>query len=86
MSYDEILNRGIYREKIEEFLNTFEKSNQSLSQIKRGMYLFGKAGIGKTTFIKNVLKDKEYDMVYYDSSDVRNKSITRLNLSNRNVI
>lgn len=89
MSYDEILNRGIYREKIEEFLNTFENTNQSLSQIKRGMYLFGKAGIGKTTFIKNVLKDKNFDMVYYDSSDIRNKSIldviTTDNMSNVNV-
>ena len=34
-----------------------------------------KAGIGKTTFIKNVLKDKNFDMVYYDSSDIRNKYI-----------
>lgn len=89
MSYDEILNRGIYREKIEEFLGTFEKNKTTLSQIKRGMYLYGKAGIGKTTFIKNILNDKGFDMVYYDSSDVRNKSIldviTTDNMSNVNV-
>jgi len=89
MSYDEILNRGIYREKINEFLNTFENNSKSLSQIKRGLYLYGKSGIGKTTFIKNVLKDKDFDMVYYDSSDVRNKSIldviTTDNMSNVNV-
>ena len=66
MSYDEILNRGIYREKIEAFLNTFEENKSTLSQIKRGLYLYGKAGIGKTTFIKNILNDKGFDMVYYD--------------------
>ena len=89
MSYDEILNRGIYREKIEAFLNTFEENKSTLSQIKRGLYLYGKAGIGKTTFIKNILNDKGFDMVYYDSSDVRNKSIldviTTDNMSTVNV-
>jgi len=89
MSYDEILNRGIYIEKLQEFLNTFENNSQSLSQMKRGLYLYGKAGIGKTTFIKNVLNDKGFDMVYYDSSDVRNKSILDViatdNMSNVNV-
>ena len=56
MSYDEYLTE-VFIEKIEEFLNTFENTNQSLSQIKKEeMYLFGKSGIGKTTFIKNVLK------------------------------
>ena len=69
-----ILNRKHIENEILNFLNNFEKSKTDIS-IKRGLYLYGVSGIGKTYLIKDILKKNNYDIIYYDSSDVRNKTI-----------
>ena len=88
IDYDTILDRKIYKDQILEFLKNFEK-NKNLLNEKRGIYLSGEPGIGKTQFLCNLLKENGYDIIYYDSSDMRNKNIMELitnqNMSNINV-
>lgn len=60
-------------EQIAEFLHTFEK-NITDPLLKRGLYVMGGTGVGKTTLVKNTLLSLHYDYVYYNSGDVRNKS------------
>lgn len=88
IDYNNILNRKIYKDEIIEFLENFEKNKNQLNE-KRGIYLSGDPGIGKTKFVCNLLKDCGYDVIYYDSSDMRNKNIMELitnhNMSNINV-
>ena len=88
IDYDTILDRKIYKDEIIEFLEKFEKNKNQLNE-KRGIYLSGDPGIGKTKFVCNLLKDNGYDVIYYDSSDMRNKNIMELitnhNMSNINV-
>ena len=58
--------------------------------LKKGIYLYGSPGAGKTYFISQILKDIGYDMIKYDAGDIRNKSlietITSNNISSRNVL
>ena len=88
IDYDKILDRKIYKEQIIDFLEEFEKNKNQLNE-KRGIYLSGDPGIGKTKFVCNLLKNSGYDVIYYDSSDMRNKNIMELitnhNMSNINV-
>ena len=67
----------------------FEQNKDSLN-IKRGFYIYGNAGSGKTTLINNMLKELNYDIINYNASDVRNKSIietiTKHNMSENNVM
>ena len=85
------LNKYLHREDLKDsilqFLKTFQEKKSDLT-IYRGFYLYGSSGIGKTYFIKSILK--EYDIIYYTANDVRNKniisSITKHNMSNTNVL
>ena len=59
-------------------------------QFKKGIYIYGAPGCGKTQFVVNLLKKYDYDIIRYDAGDVRNKTmidtITSNNISNRNVL
>ena len=83
------LNRDEEYEKIHSFLKEFEKNKNNL-MMKRGLYLYGNSGSGKTTFVVNLLEELGYDVVRYDAGDIRNKSvietITTHNMSNRNIM
>jgi hypothetical protein len=87
------LNKLLNREKEEkiltDFLINFDKNKKSCS-IKRGLYLYGDPGSGKTKFVTNAINKLNYDIVYYDSGDIRNKSIietiTEDNMSDKNVM
>jgi DNA polymerase III delta prime subunit len=83
------LNRDEEYEKIHNFLKEFEKNKNNL-MMKRGLYLYGNSGSGKTTFVVNLLEELGYDVVRYDAGDIRNKSvietITTHNMSNRNIM
>jgi hypothetical protein len=72
--YTKELNRNEAMTTIKTFLSKFEENKHNLS-ISRGLYLYGEAGVGKTYLIKQVLTEMNYDIVYYDASDVRNKTI-----------
>ena len=59
-------------------------------QDKKGIYVYGSPGCGKTEFVVSLLKDRGYDVIKYDAGDVRNKSLietmTSNNVSTRNVL
>ena len=89
LDLNHILNReGLYEE-IKNILYNFEKTKKDLL-VKRGIYIYGNPGAGKTFFVKKIMKDIDYDSIVYDASDVRNKSIiesiTKYNMSDRNII
>tara|TARA_Y100001970_G_C14256189_1_gene875571 strand:- start:6312 stop:7640 length:1329 start_codon:yes stop_codon:yes gene_type:complete len=89
MHYNDILNRNEIVDEIEKILLHFEENKQNIT-CKRGIYIYGNPGIGKTEFVKNVLNKLNYDIIKYDGGDVRNKNIidmiTKHNMSDKNVL
>ena len=89
MSYNIIFERTEIENNIKEFLTDFSEKSKNIS-FKKGVYIYGSSGCGKTHFITNILKDMNYDIIKYDAGDVRNKSlietITSNNISNKNVL
>jgi len=84
-----ILNRDHISNEIKRVLYDIDK-NKSNCLCKRGIYLYGNPGSGKTSFVANVLKEMNYDMIHYNAGDIRNKSvietITQHNMSDTNVL
>ena len=84
-----IFNRQDISHEIREHLIHFDDRIKNINY-KKGIYIYGTPGCGKTEFINRLLKGLDYDMVKYDAGDVRNKSsidtITSNNISNRNVL
>tara|TARA_Y100000389_G_scaffold203827_1_gene253652 strand:+ start:200 stop:1468 length:1269 start_codon:yes stop_codon:yes gene_type:complete len=82
-----ILNRNVVVEKIKNILDDIINS-QDITQ-KRGIYIHGESGIGKSMFVKNLLTELQYDIIYYDGSDLRNKiameNIADVNIAKYNV-
>jgi DNA polymerase III delta prime subunit len=92
-SVGELLNRIFERETIyEEIRNILTDFERKCKQpnYKKGIYLYGAPGAGKTSFVNSLLRSLNYDIVSYDAGDVRNKvlieSIASSNMSNRNVM
>jgi len=88
-NYNNILERETTCESIKNILTNFEQNKTNLS-FKRGIYLYGAPGSGKTQFIVNLLTEMNYDIIKYDAGDIRNKSvidtITKNNMSDKSVI
>jgi DNA polymerase III delta prime subunit len=84
-----ILNRECIKNEIKIFLTQFHTRHNDIT-FKKGIYIYGSPGCGKTEFILNILKEMDYDTIKYDAGDVRNKSlietITSNNISNCNVL
>ena len=80
IDYTSILDRDIYKTEINNFLINFDYSSTN----KRAIFLYGPSGIGKSTFIINILKNLKYKYIKYDSSDFRSKEITD-KLSSNNI-
>ncbi len=55
LNFNDILNRNEIVEQITQILESFRKNKKDLLQ-KRGIYIYGEPGSGKTTFILNLLK------------------------------
>jgi len=74
---------------IKEILNNFEKNKRDLL-FKKGIYVYGDPGIGKTQFVTDILKDLNYDIITYNAGDIRNKSIietiTKDNMSDKSIM
>jgi hypothetical protein len=84
-----LLNRIKCEKIFMDSLNNFE-ADKNNKIIKRGIYIYGSPGSGKSYFVKKMLKKMNYDIVLYDAGDVRNKSvidmITHHNMSDINVL
>ena len=89
LNINHILNRKIQEKKLSDSLKYFE-ANKTNVLTPRGIYVFGSPGAGKTHFVKEVLKQLDYDTILFDAGDVRNKTIidniTKHNMSDTNII
>jgi len=89
LNLNTILNRDTAEDKLKEILNLFEK-NKHLMTTRRGIYIYGSPGSGKTYFVKDILKKLDYDIILFDAGDFRNKTvidtITKHNMSDTNIL
>ena len=89
MDFTQLLDRQNIANSITQILQDFDKQYNNVN-FKKGIYLYGSPGSGKSYFIEQLLKKYDYDVIRYDAGDVRNKSlidtITSNNVSNRNVL
>jgi len=80
MEMNYYLSRNKEENDMIQFLQHYNKHNETE---KRGIYIHGPPGCGKTTFATSILKKLEYDVITYMASDTRNKNIVEsINVSN----
>ena len=80
ININDLLHRENLFNEIKDKLNEIY-TNKNIS---KGIYIYGPPGAGKTEFIKNICKTLNYDIITYDSSELRNKNILE-NISNLNM-
>lgn len=89
IDYTHYLNRGKEVRQIEEALQKCDQEKNNCL-VKKGIYIYGDSGVGKTSFAVDVLTKLGYDVIKYDAGDIRNKqvidNITKHNMSNKNVM
>ena len=89
LNINHLLQREECEKKLIESLAFFEENKTALST-KRGVYIYGSPGSGKTWFVRKTLEKLNYDIISYDAGDIRNKTIiemiTKHNMSDKNVI
>ena len=89
ININSIFDREKTAQDIKNILLSFDKNYKDLT-FKKGIYIYGSPGCGKTQFVMDLLKALDYDVIKYDAGDVRNKAlidtITSNNISNRNVL
>jgi hypothetical protein len=86
---NKILGRDAIADEIKSILYDFDTQYKNVN-FKKGIYVYGAPGCGKTEFVTNILKEMNYDIIKYDAGDVRNKAlievITSNHISTRNVL
>ena len=89
LNFNNMLSRNDTYKEMQEVLKDFEKNKSDLIK-KRGIYIYGAPGSGKTQFVISLLKDLNYDVIRYDAGDIRNKSImetiTNHNMADKNIV
>jgi DNA polymerase III delta prime subunit len=89
LNINKILNRENIHNEIKNILLSFDKKKDDVN-FKKGIYIYGNPGSGKTTFIRNILKELSYDAIKYDACDNRNTSviedIAKNNMSDKNIM
>jgi DNA polymerase III delta prime subunit len=89
LNINSIFERESTSKQIKNILLNFDENCKNINY-KKGIYVYGSPGCGKTEFVTNILKELNYDIIRYDAGDVRNKAlidtITSNNISNRNVL
>ena len=87
--WNQVLGREMIAEQMKKTLRDFELNKTQLLH-KRGIYIYGAPGSGKTEFVLSILKELNYDVVKYDTGDVRNKSIidniTKNNMADKSIL
>ncbi len=71
------LDRNTIRSDICSLLKQFDENSMSSNHNydKKGIYVYGNPGTGKTQFVLELLKSLDYDTITYDAGDVRNKTL-----------
>jgi len=86
---NEILNRENIRREITTILSDFQENYKNINY-KKGIYIYGSPGCGKTRFVVDLLTQMNYDIIKYDAGDVRNKNlidtIASNSISSQNVL
>ena len=89
LNINNILNRTDNANNIKEILHNFELNKNNML-FKKGIYVYGDPGTGKTSFVTNILKEMDYDIIKYDAGDIRNtaviEDITKHNMSDKNIM
>jgi DNA polymerase III delta prime subunit len=89
LNINKILCREEKANNIKDILLSFEKNKNNVL-IKKGIYVYGDPGTGKTTFVTEILKEMDYDIIKYDAGDIRNTSviedITKHTMSDKNIM
>jgi replication factor C subunit 1 len=89
LNINSIFEREAISKQIKNILLNFDENCKNINY-KKGIYIYGSPGCGKTQFVTTILNELNYDVIKYDAGDVRNKAlidtITSNNVSNRNVL
>lgn len=89
LNINNILNRDDKANAVKDILKSFEQNKNNLL-FKKGIYVYGDPGTGKTAFVSNILQELGYDIIHYDAGDIRNTSviedITKHNMSDKNIM
>ena len=89
LNLNKILKREQYVTDFKKYLKDFEENRNNVN-IKKGIYIYGTPGSGKTEFVISILKELNYDIIKYDAGDFRNKSIvdtiSKHNMSDKNIM
>jgi SpoVK/Ycf46/Vps4 family AAA+-type ATPase len=89
LNLNRILNREEQEKEIKNILKDFE-SNKNNLLFKKGIYVYGDPGTGKTSFVIDILNQLNYDIIKYDAGDIRNttviEDITKHNMSDKNIM
>lgn len=89
ININKLLNREQIKENLINLLQNIKTNKYDMLQ-KKGIYIYGSTGVGKTEFVMSILKELNYDVVRYDAGDIRNKSIIELitqhNMSDKSII
>ena len=89
IDFNAILGRSDQVIKFKQILQDFNENKTDLS-VKRGIYVYGAPGCGKTEFVTRILNEMRYDIIRYDAGDIRNKTvidtITKHNMSDQSVM
>ena len=89
MDFNPILGREKIATDIAQILAHFQQNKGDIT-CKRGIYIYGAPGAGKTHFVMTLLKKLEYDIIKYDAGDIRNnpiiEAITKDHISDKSVV
>lgn len=89
IDFNQTFQREEKESQIISILKNFEL-NKTNVLFKKGIYVYGDPGSGKTRFVIDILNKLNYDIIKYDAGDIRNKSIieniTKHNMSDKNIM
>lgn len=74
-NFSNLLDTENQKDEIDKFFHDFYSN---VKNCKRGLFIYGKSGSGKTEFIKKYLKENNYDPIFYEPHEQRNKNSLQL--------